>query len=131
MSEFHESVLHKPRSFKVAFLPVYCCIIANSLIDKLRMSHMDDKSAYRTTASQSNGAIHISGQPVIGHFTELTDISFCTTSTVESFRRLAKSGQPVTTDGYSSISLFERRRKPGLRWCWLGCGFGFFYRGNI
>jgi hypothetical protein len=28
-------------------------------------------------------------------------------------------------------SLFERRRKPRLRWCWLGCSFDFFYRGNI
>ena len=64
---------------------------------------------------------------------ERTDISFCTTSTVESFRQLARSGRLVTTDGYSSMihSLFERRRKPRLRWCWLGCSFDFFYRGNI
>ena len=28
-------------------------------------------------------------------------------------------------------SLFERGRTPRLRWCWLGCSFGFFYRRNI
>jgi hypothetical protein len=32
MSEFRESVLQKPRSFKMAFLPMYCCIISNALI---------------------------------------------------------------------------------------------------
>src|SRR5580698_2361457 len=46
---------------------------------------------------------------------------------------LAESEQPVTTDGYSFVihSLFERRRKPRLRWYWLGCSFDFFYRRNI
>jgi hypothetical protein len=50
---------------------------------------------------------------VIRPLTELTDISFCTTSTVESFRRLAKSGQPVTTDGYSSIRYLKGEGSPG------------------
>jgi hypothetical protein len=83
--------------------------------------------------NESIGRNHVSEMPIIRPLTELTDIFFCTTSMVESFRRLAKSGQPVTTDGYSSMidSLFERRMKPRLRWCWLGCSSGFFYRGNI
>jgi hypothetical protein len=58
---------------------------------------------------------------------ELIGYLFCTTITVESCRRLAQSGQPTVT--LLIHSLFERRRKPWLCWCWLG--FDFFYRGNI